>query len=61
MPLKQIQEWLGHSDFATTANIYAHLDVKSKERSAAVMEEALGLNDAIGQQESAMQRGESGG
>ena len=61
MPLKQIQEWLGHSDFSTTANIYAHLDVKSKERSAAVMEEALGLNDAIGQQESAMQRGESGG
>ena len=60
MPLKQIQEWLGHSDFATTANIYAHLDVKSKERSAAVMEEALGLNDAIGQQESAMQGGESG-
>ena len=52
---------LGHSDFSTTANIYAHLDVKSKERSAAVMEEALGLNDAIGQQESTVQGGESGG
>lgn len=61
MPLKQIQEWLGHSDFSTTANIYAHLDVKSKERSAAVMEEALRLNDAIGQQECAMQGGEFGG
>ena len=61
VPLKQIQEWLGHSDFSTTANIYAHLDVKSKERSAAVMEEALGLNDAIGQQECAMQGGESVG
>ncbi|MBO5021633.1 MAG: site-specific integrase, partial [Clostridia bacterium] len=24
--LKDIQMWLGHSDFATTANIYAHLD-----------------------------------
>ena len=24
--MKQIQEWLGHSDFSTTANIYAHLD-----------------------------------
>lgn len=23
--LKQIQEWLGHSDIATTANIYAHV------------------------------------
>ena len=26
VPMKQIQEWLGHSDFSTTANIYAHLD-----------------------------------
>ena len=24
--MKQIQEWLGHSDFSTTANIHAHLD-----------------------------------
>ena len=24
--MKQIQEWLGHSDISTTANIYAHLD-----------------------------------
>ena len=30
VPLKHIQEWLGHSDFTTTANIYAHLDYKSK-------------------------------
>ena len=49
IPLKQIQEWLGHSDFATTANIYAHLDVKSKERSAAVMEEALRLDGGDGE------------
>ena len=29
--MKQIQEWLlGHSDFSTTANIYAHLDYSSK-------------------------------
>ena len=27
--MKQIQEWLGHSDFSTTANIYAHLDYSS--------------------------------
>ncbi|MDD5840998.1 MAG: tyrosine-type recombinase/integrase, partial [Gemmiger formicilis] len=26
VPMKQIQEWLGHSDFSTTANIYSHLD-----------------------------------
>ena len=26
VPMKQIQEWLGHSDFRAAANIYAHLD-----------------------------------
>jgi len=30
VPLKQIQEWLGHSDFAITANTYAHLEFNSK-------------------------------
>ena len=34
VPLKQIQEWLGHSDIGTTANIYSHLDYKSKITSA---------------------------
>ena len=29
--------WLGHSDFATTANIYAHLDATSKMISMNVM------------------------
>ena len=29
VPMKHIQEWLGHSDFSTTANIYAHLDYSS--------------------------------
>ena len=32
--MKQIQEWLGHSDFSTTANVYAHLDYHSKITSA---------------------------
>jgi len=32
--LKEIQEWLGHSDFAITANIYAHLEFDSKLKSA---------------------------
>ena len=31
VPMKQVQEWLGHSTFSTTADIYAHLDYKSKE------------------------------
>lgn len=43
VPLKQIQEWLGHSDFATTANIYAHLDYSSKISSAKAMEQGLPL------------------
>ena len=43
VPLKQIQEWLGHSDFTTTANIYAHLDYKSKITSAQAMETGLAL------------------
>lgn len=29
--LKDIQEWLGHSDIQTTANTYAHLDIKRKQ------------------------------
>ena len=29
--LKDIQEWLGHSDIQMTANIYGHLDVKRKQ------------------------------
>ena len=43
VPMKQIQEWLGHSDFSTTANIYAHLDYSSKLHSADVMLSSLGL------------------
>ena len=43
VPLKHIQEWLGHSDFTTTANIYAHLDYKSKITSAQAMETGVAL------------------
>jgi len=37
VPLKQIQEWLGHSDFAITANTYAHLEFNSKLEAAKAM------------------------
>ena len=37
VPLKQIQDWLGHSDFAITANIYAHLDFSAKHATAGAM------------------------
>lgn len=32
--IKQIQEWLGHSNFSTTANVYSHLDFSAKIDSA---------------------------
>ena len=46
VPMKQIQEWLGHSDFSTTANVYAHLDYNSKLSSADAM--VSGLSGALG-------------
>ena len=45
VPMKQIQEWLGHSDFSTTANVYAHLDYNSKLSSADAI--ANGLKGAL--------------
>ena len=52
VPMKQIQEWLGHSDISTTANIYSHLDYKSKLMSANVMDNVLTLpeTEAVGWQ-----------
>ncbi len=41
IPMKAIQEWLGHSNFSTTANIYAHLDSNSKQLSAQVITSAF--------------------
>ena len=35
--MKQIQIWLGHSTFSTTADIYVHLDFSAQEKSAAAM------------------------
>lgn len=40
-----VQEWLGHSDFSTTANVYAHLDYNSKLSSADAM--VNGLSGAL--------------
>lgn len=30
VPMKQIQVWLGHSNFSTTADIYSHLDMSAQ-------------------------------
>lgn len=48
IPMKQIQDWLGHSTFATTADIYSHLDFNSKQASANAIAAAFGA--AQGQQ-----------
>ena len=39
--LKDVQEWLGHSDIKMTANIYGHLDLRRKRSIANGLEQAL--------------------
>lgn len=45
--MKDIQEWLGHSDYSTTANIYAHLESTSKNSSAALMSTSVHIQLGI--------------
>lgn len=45
VPMKHIQEWLGHSDFSTTANIYANLEYNSKLNSSQAM--ITGMSGAL--------------
>ena len=44
VPMKNIQEWLGHSNFNTTADVYSHLDYFSKYESANALSKALSFN-----------------
>jgi integrase len=37
-----IQDWLGHSDMGTTANIYSYIDSESKKASAMAIGTVLG-------------------
>lgn len=39
--LKDVQEWLGHSDITLTANIYGHLDIERKKAIADTMANIL--------------------
>ena len=41
IPMKAIQEWLGHSTYSTTANIYAHLESNTKTISANALASAI--------------------
>lgn len=42
--LRQIQEWLGHADITTTANIYAHVQYSDKINMARRMGGLLEIN-----------------
>ncbi|MDY6367734.1 MAG: tyrosine-type recombinase/integrase [Clostridia bacterium] len=42
IPMKEIQDWLGHSDYNVTANTYSHLDFSAKIQSAEKISAALG-------------------
>lgn len=46
--LKEISEWLGHSDIGTTGNIYGHLEYQSKMRLADGMGELLHMRSVSG-------------
>ena len=45
IPMKEIQDWLGHSDYNVTANTYSHLDFSMKVQSAEKISAALGKKD----------------
>ncbi|MDD3862980.1 MAG: site-specific integrase, partial [Clostridia bacterium] len=45
VPMKNIQEWLGHSNFSTTADIYSHLDFSAKIESANIISSMLSKKD----------------
>lgn len=52
VPMKNIQEWLGHANFNTTADVYSHLDFSSKMLSANVIDNELtGSQEKTGNQQ----------
>ena len=46
IPMKAIQEWLGHSTFNVTADFYSHLEFQSKIDSAEAIANVLSFHDA---------------
>lgn len=45
--VKDIQDWLGHCSYATTANIYAHLDTDSKKQPATKMNQTVSITPGV--------------
>ena len=42
VPMKEIQEWLGHSNFSTTADVYSQLEFSFKVHAANTLANAYG-------------------
>ena len=47
VPMKQIQIWLGHSNFSTTADIYAHLDMSAQIQTGSVAGALFGQDKSL--------------
>ena len=47
VPMKQIQIWLGHSNFSTTADIYAHLDMSAQIQTGCVAGALFGQDKSL--------------
>lgn len=45
VPMKEIQEWLGHSNFSTTADVYSHLDFSAKIKAAKAISSVYDSNE----------------
>ena len=42
--MREIQEWLGHSSYSTTAKYYAHLDTGANEATGRIMADTLRID-----------------
>ena len=45
VPMKAIQDWLGHENFDTTADVYSHIDYQSKKESGDLIQKLIFNNE----------------
>lgn len=55
--LKDVQVWLGHNNFSTTADIYAHVDYKSKQALAEKLGETISTTQSASSFENRLENG----